>query len=120
MERADALDDALTEAVERVADQRRARHRTLLRPEPTTASLAERVVALPNGAGRAILGRTPSGWLPAGTVLDAILGEELRVWWRPRDGAVAAEVALDPIAAGGEPAEPAAPGKWTDSRDWRT
>jgi hypothetical protein len=56
------------------------------------------VVALPNGLGQALAGRTPSGWLPAGAVLDAVLGEEPRVRWRPRDGKAAAEVVLDPPA----------------------
>ena len=79
------------------------------------------MVGLPLGIGQALAGRTPSGWLPAGTVLDAVLNEELRVWWRPRDGRVAAEVVLDPPAPVdlGAPPPPPAPSKWTDPRDWR-
>ena len=76
-------------------------------------------VALPNGAGRAVPGRRSSGWLPAGTVLDAVLGEELRVWWRPRDGTVAAAVVLDTPNPAFAPIASASPSTWTDPRDWR-
>jgi hypothetical protein len=36
--------------------------------------------------------------MPCGTVIDGVLNEELRVWLRPRDGRVAAQVVLDPPA----------------------
>ena len=35
-------------------------------------------------------GRTRAGWLPAGTVVDGVLHEELTVWYRPGDGRVLA------------------------------
>jgi hypothetical protein len=96
MERARAIDqDAISAAVARVAAQRRDRHRAR-RLGVTEGYLAEAVVALPDGVRQAEQGATPSGWLPCGVVFDGVIGEELRVWLRPKDGRVVAEVALDP------------------------
>ena len=70
------------------AAERRARLHALL--GPGVRNLAERVEGVPGGLGDALKGRTRAGWLPAGTVVNAVLGEELTVWYRPRDGRVLA------------------------------
>lgn len=76
-----------------MAARLRARHRTALGPE-RARNLAERVTPVPANAGAA--DRTSSGWVPCGVVVDGVLGEELAVWLRPRDGRVMAALTLPP------------------------
>ena len=93
-ELASVTQDDLRAAVERVAARLRAAHRGALGPE-RSRNLAERVHGVAGNLG-ALREATRSGWVPCGTVVDGVLGEELRVWLRPRDVRVVAALTLAP------------------------